>query len=330
MSHFAQNYPSATSQAALGLNVASTRVDFGTGVRGAVSAPVTQTTAGFVVPALGGSVTINVLSTANFVVGDLVMIGTRAAILSSQSHSTSGPGTLIFSGRYMQGRAPGAAIASGLHLIGPAGQATTITAGIGSLPDWINVTSATLTIADRAQVPSNSYVKLTNYAGVFRVSSIPGATSLQLTCVVQGDLPAGATCIQDTSASDAGAYVTQFNMVGVVPKGMIFTMMDAWLTVVSVSGASASTPAISLGFIPNPYTSGPTNRMSEFVDNSGQFSGTSAVVNDVFPVQGKNTDASADRIAPMDGMAYGVRVVTPTSTSHVHNVSVVGLLTPIT
>lgn len=309
----------------------SGRFDVGTGVRGSATAgPSTQTTASFVVPSLGGSVVVNVGSTANFIVGDYVMIGSRACYLTTPASPGAGAGTVLLSGRYQQCRPPGAAIAAGTYLIGPAGELTsmTISLGGGGLPDHINITSTTFTVANRSNIPANSYVKLTNYAGVYQVTNI-AAGQLTLTYVIEGDLPVGTTCIQDISGGDTGAYVTQFYPIGVVPKNTIFSVIDAYLCAISVTTPSGSTPNISIGFVPNPYTSGPTTRMGEIANNAGQFAGTVAAANVAWPVQGMQADNSADRLMPMDGMAFGVRVNTPQSASHIHNLNINGLLVPM-
>lgn len=329
MAHFYQKFPDQLIESMAGFAVFAGNVDLGTGVRGAVASPITQTTAAFTVPALGTNVTISVSSSSNFIVGDYVMVGTRGMYLTSPVHATTGPGTLAFSGRYFAGRAPSAdASPSGVAMVGPSGQLTTLTASVAALPDFINVTSVNMAVADRSQIPSNSWVLLTNYAGVYKVASIPNSTSLVLTYFYLGDLPQGTSCIVDTSGSDTGAAVVQFYPLGIVPKDYIFTFTDAFLTTVSTSGATASTPNISLGFTPSQYSGGPATRFGDYVDNAGQQPATVITAGFAMRVSGQKTNSDAERVTPISGMSFGVRVNTPASTSHIVDICVRGLLVP--
>ena len=329
MSYFYQEFPDQLVTSMASSAAFATRVNLGTGVRGAVASPITQTTAAFTIPAFGSNVTISVSSSANFVAGDFVMVGSRGMYLTSPVHAATGPGTLSFSGRYFAGRAPSAdASPAGIAIIGPSGQFTTLTANVPALPDYINITAANIIVADRAQIPSDSWVLLTNYAGVYKVVSAPTGTSLQLTYVSLGDLPEGATCIVDTSGSDTGAAVVQFYPLGIVPKGYIFTFTDAFLMTVSTSVATASTPNISIGFTPSQYTSGPATRFGDYVDNAGQQAATVMTPGFAMKVSGQKTNTDPERLTPISGMAFGIRVNTPASTSFIQDIFVRGLLTP--
>lgn len=330
MSYFPQTAPDKLVTSLNSYAAFTTRVDLGTGVRGAVASPDTYTTAAFTVPALYTNVTIAVASSSNFIVGDYVMVGTRGMYLTSPVHATSGPGVLNFEGRYFAGRLAAADASSGLLMIGSNGLTTTNTAVITALPNWINpggTNNEDITVANRENIPSNSWVLLTNYAGVYKVASIPGGTSLELTYVIAGDIPTGSNCIVDLSASDLGAKVTQFYPLGVVPKGFILNFRDVFLTSVSVSGATATTANISLGWVNSQY-SGAGTRMREFIDNVGQQAGSVLSVNSAMQATGQETNTSTDRWAPMNGMAFGIRVNTASSTSFVVDVLLRGFLTP--
>lgn len=335
MSHFAQRFPDKTIATFSRYAAFATRVDLGATVRASKASPITRTTASFNIPVLGSTVTIAVAATTDFVVNDYVMVGTRGMYLTAPVHATTGPGALAFNGRYFAGRSPAAdATPAGLAMIGPAGQFTTITALISSLPDWINVGagSTSISVADRAQIPSGGRVLLTNYAGVYQVVSIPGATSLELRYVIEGDLPVGQPCLVDQSAGDTGAAVTQFYPIGTIPKGMIFCYEDAHLTCIFTSGANSVTPNISLGYVNAQYTSGPVTRFGEYIDNAGQQGGTVLGVAAAMPASGQELDTSADRHTPMDGMTFGLRVNTPSSTlstSQIVDVCVRGWLFPM-
>lgn len=336
MSHFAQRFPAQTKQAFDRYAAFATRIDLGATVRASKASPITYTTASFVVPALGSSRIISVNSTTDFALGDYVMIGTRGMYLTAPVHATSGPGALLFNGRYFAGRAPSADITpAGMAIFGPNGEYTTTTAVVPSLPDWINVAggSASISVADRAQIPSGGRVLVTNYAGVYKVTQLLGANNLGLEYVIPGDLRFGDTCLVDQSGSDLGAAVTQFYPVGTIPKGYIFCYEDAHLCGVSTSGANAITPNISLGYVNAQYTSGPVTRFGEYIDNTGQQGGTVLTVNTAMPAIGQEANTSADRHTPMDGMTFGVRVNAPSttiSTSHIVDVCVRGWLFPLT
>jgi hypothetical protein len=335
MSHFAQRFPDQTKQSFDRYAAFATRVNLGASARSSTASPVTATTAGFVVPVLGGSVTISVSSTTGFLVNDYVMVGTRGMYLTAPVHATSGPGTLAFTGRYFAGRSPSADLTpAGIALFGANGEYTTTTAPVPALPDWINVGggSANISVADRAQVPSGGRVLATNYAGVYQVTSIPGATSLVLQYVIAGDLRPGDTCLVDGSGSDSGAAVAQFYILGTIPKGYIFCYEDAYLTCISSSGTNSTTPNISIGFVNSQYTSGPVTRFGEFVDNRGQQAGTVLTPNASMPVVGQEPATTDSRLTPMDGMTFGIRHNTPAttlSTNHLVDCCVRGWLFPM-
>lgn len=330
MSFFPQTLQEKTVKSMASYAAFATRIDLGTGVRGNVAAPQTYTTAAFTIPSLYDSVTISVNSTTNFVVGDFVMVGTRGMYLTSPVHATTGPGVLNFEGRYFAGRLGSAdGSPSGLLMIGSNGLTTTTTANIAALPNYYNpggTNNEDISVANRANIPSNSWVLLTNYAGVYKVTNVVvGALTLQY--VTAGDIPVGGTCIVDTSASDLGAQVVQFHPLGVVPAGFVFNFTDAYMATVSVSGATASTTNISIGWGNSQY-SGPATRMAEFVDNTGQQAGSVLNVNGAMSIIGQNANTENTRYSPMSGMAFGLRVNTPGSTSFVVDLIVRGLMTP--
>lgn len=324
MSYLPVNSQAEAIQAARTFGVFATRLNM------ARASPATHTTAAFDVPALNSTVLIAVASSAGFQDGDYLLIGTRAIYLTAPVHATSGPGALTFTARYPQGWPAGANIQPvGQSFVGPAGQYTTMTALPGALPAAPIAGTLSISVADRAQIPSGGVVKLTNYAGLYQVVGTPPAGAMTVRKVGEGDLATGRTCVVDTTYAPtiAGTAVTQIYPLVTVPAGFQFMPVDAWLKTVSVLAPSANTPAISIGYHPNPY-SGRVDRLGDIVANAGQQAAT------VMPLDFcKNvailTNTDSERQMVMEGLTLGARVVTAsTSTTFVQDLCVRGTFSP--
>lgn len=221
---------------------------------GRVAAQTTTPLVGgaFTVPALFGSVTINVVSSASFLVGDTIGIGERLGAYTTGAGPLTNP--ITFSA-YRPGswRSGTNVQTAGYTVLSPNGSTTTVTTAAWTIPVFASPTATSLNVVTPANVQTSSKVVITNYAGVFKVTAKPSATTMTIQKVIDGDLPAGATCIAgDTNVFD-GTMITQGTLLGTVPRigTTQFYPLDVWYTPITSVAPAGSGLVFGVGFSPN-------------------------------------------------------------------------------
>lgn len=202
----------------------------------------TGTTSSFVVPALHGTVTVQISGTLNASVGDHVVIGDFAGYYKT-GLVTSNPVTLT---AYRMGNwLAGSNLGSGYYLKAPSGQSTAITGSLtASLPNARNQSSFSVTVATIGVVPSNNTVCVGRRAGTYRITSINSSTSVTLQKICDGEIPAGQTAV-------SGLNFTAGSLLGITPDigNALFCPVDAWWSCRSLGAISGSNQAlVSIGY----------------------------------------------------------------------------------
>lgn len=209
----------------------------------------------FTVPAIFGSVTINVGSSASFLVGDTVVIGERLGAFTTGAGPLTNPitFTVLRKGSWRSGTAIQTA---GYTVLSPNGSSTTTTTASWTMPVFENGSTVALSVTTPGNVSASSTVLLTNYAGVYKVTAKPTATSMTVQKIVEGDLVSGATCIAGDTGGLDGTPVTQGTLLGVVPRvgTTQFFPLDVWYTPITQAGLAGSGLAMGIGFSPNADT----------------------------------------------------------------------------
>lgn len=206
----------------------------------------------FTVPALFGSVTVTVSSSASFLVGDTVVVGERLGAFTTGAGPLSNPISFMVL-RKGSWRGGTSIQVAGYSVISPSGSRTTVTTSAWSMPVFENGSSVALNVATPANVTPNSTVIITNYAGVYKVTAKPSATSMTLQKVVEGDLPSGATCIAGDTNVVTGTAITQGTLLGTVPRigTTQFFPFDIWYTPITQAGLAGSGLSMGIGCSPN-------------------------------------------------------------------------------
>lgn len=206
------------------------------------------TTADFVNPSLGDSVTINV---APFPLSDIPSVGdfiTVGALVGYYRTGTVVSNPVTFTA-YRKGLYPTATVINAVQrsFVISSGGITQLSTNF-SVPETYNNSSTTASVDSLAAVPSNSIVAISTFAGVFQITSVPlSYTQVVAVKVSNGDVPAGQTI--ESGAPTASGYLLGITRNNASPDfaGSQWVPYDMWIGAVTgaVSGAA---PVVGLGW----------------------------------------------------------------------------------
>lgn len=221
-------------------------------IRMSTASAATTTTTAFTVPALNSTVNVSVTSIVGFSDGDTVVVGERLFYGKTGAGPLANPITFT-AFRKGSWRAGTGIQVAGYAVISANGSRTTTTTAAWSVPQVDNASTVALSVTTPANVATNSVVIFTNYAGVYRVVGTPSGTTLVLRKIVEGDLLTGETCIYGDTNVNNGTAITKGTLLGVTPNvgTAQFFPFDIWYSAVSVTGATALSATLCIGFSPN-------------------------------------------------------------------------------
>lgn len=268
------------------------------------ASPTTMTAAPFVVPQLNGSITFNVDSASpgtmgDFLPGDLISVGELFGYFetpASPIDPVTGEIRNLLLNTLGSWNASYVFGTPGLYVIGPAGQKT-VTTDTFTLSSFTTRTVPNFEVQTAANVPANSIVKVTSYAGVYEVTAIQKAVipnTITAELRILGDLQPGDTVTTDAS-------VSQGTLLGVTPADCrMFYPINVLAQVVALDdGGSSNTPAIAVGWGGNEASSYGACQFAQFVDGDtsggGSLTGATSVSLNEYKFLNMNGNSSTNQ-----------------------------------
>lgn len=282
------------------------------------------TSATFVNPNEGDSVTVSVSSTTNIAVGDHVVIGQRYLQCTTPFTITSNP--VVFTGIRNGSQVAGSTIPAGTFVVSSAGgtssRSVTTTTGSPSVPDVTTGSTVSIVVASFANVVALTTAVLSTHTGTYVVTTV-GSGNITVTKLARGDVPSGQTI-------PSGVTFATGILLGIANRtynNMNYDRGQWGLTDCAVSCVSATTPGATQPLVGIGWSPAATTGRDAFSDcQSFNIASPSTFTAGTYRTAMTMPTQNVKRLAVPAGHAIMLRVGTSgNSAAHVGSIYVRGL-----